>query len=64
MINQKDFLGKTIKSMDTSAVNEVKFQFTDGTEVALETLCALPSLGLYEIAQVGFDPIAGTQTGG
>lgn len=51
-INQKDFVGKTIASLDTRAVNEVVFHFTDGTTVALETECALPSLGLYGIAQV------------
>jgi hypothetical protein len=53
MINEKDFVGKTIERMNTTAVNEVKFYFTDGTEVALETVCELPSLGLYGITQVG-----------
>lgn len=52
MINQKDFLGKTIERMDTTAVNEVIFYFTDGTNIALETECVLPTLGLYGISQV------------
>lgn len=64
MINEKDFVGKTIKSMDTFAVNEVKFVFTDGTEAALETQCEIPSLGLYGITQVNYSPTDGTQTGG
>lgn len=51
-INHNDFVGKTIESMDTRAVNEVVFCFTDGTSAALETECVLPSLGLYGIAQV------------
>lgn len=58
-INHKDFVDKTIEKLDTRAVNEVVFYFTDGTKVALETEAALPSLGLYGIAQV-----EGTQTGG
>ena len=50
-INKKAFEGKTIKSMDTNAVNCVTFHFTDGTKATLEVQAVLPTLHLYGIAQ-------------
>ena len=36
-IQKKDFEGKTIKSIDCRAVNVLRFFFTDGTAIAIET---------------------------
>jgi hypothetical protein len=34
-IKQDDFVGKTITAVDNSAVNVLKFKFSDGTELQL-----------------------------
>lgn len=52
MLNIKSFVGKTIKSIDTKAVNCIIFTFTDGTSVGIEVEAVLPALGLYGIAQI------------
>jgi len=36
-IKAKDFVGKTIERMDCRAVNIIRFFFTDGTAIAIET---------------------------
>lgn len=55
MINHKDFVGKTVASVDDTAVNCVVFHFTDGTQAELETVACLPSLGLYGIQSARAD---------
>jgi len=37
-INKKNFVGKTIKSIDIGSLNVVMFYFTDGSSTALETI--------------------------
>lgn len=36
LINKRSFVGKTIKRMDTRAVNVIRFYFTDGTSAEIE----------------------------
>lgn len=36
-LDPKDFVGKTIKKVDFRAVNVIRFFFTDGTAIAIET---------------------------
>lgn len=36
-IDPKDFEGKTIKKLEADAVNIIRFHFTDGTAIAIET---------------------------
>ena len=35
-VDRKSFEGKTIKSIDATAVNVMRFEFTDGTSATLE----------------------------
>lgn len=34
-LNEKDIVGKTVKSFDNNSVNVVKLEFTDGTSLEL-----------------------------
>lgn len=43
------FRGKTISSVDASAINCVTFHFTDGTKQMIEVESAIASIGLYGI---------------
>lgn len=36
-IDPKDFEGKTVKKLEADAVNIIRFYFTDGTSIAIET---------------------------
>lgn len=36
-IDPKDFEGKTIQKLEADAVNIIRFYFTDGTSIAIET---------------------------
>lgn len=46
-VKKNKFLGKTIQRMDTTAVNEVIFYFTDGTSTSIEVEAMISSMGLY-----------------
>jgi hypothetical protein len=37
LIKNKDFAGKTVARVDAKAVNMIRFYFTDGTAIAIET---------------------------
>ena len=50
-IEVKDFIGKTIASVDASAVNVLHIVFTDGSQVSLEPGLLNASIGLYGIIQ-------------
>jgi hypothetical protein len=50
LINHKSFIGKTIVKVE-SAVNQVTFYFTDGTNVRLEIEAIFPSIGLHGIVE-------------
>ena len=45
-VDMKTFVGKTIKAVNTQAINCVTIVFTDGTEVCLEAENAGPPTGL------------------
>lgn len=45
----KELIGKTIDSIDTSAVNIVYIKFTDGTKFAFEPEPVIPHINLYGI---------------
>lgn len=46
----KDFVGKTIASVNTRAVNSWTFKFTDGTTTTVEVEAVVPTIGLYGMA--------------
>ena len=46
-VRSKMFVGKTIESVDCRAVNILRFYFTDGTAIALETDAV--GIGIYGI---------------
>lgn len=48
-VDKKDFVGKTIKSLNTSCVNALTFEFTDDTRISPEVEAVSP--GLYGILQ-------------
>lgn len=49
LIKKRSFVGKTIKSMDTRAVNVIRFYFTDGSEVEIEVESL--GYGIYGMVQ-------------
>jgi hypothetical protein len=36
-IRDSDFIGKTVSRIDSEAINYVRFYFTDGSSISLET---------------------------
>lgn len=49
---KRDFVGKTIKRIDTSACNIWRFLFTDGTAIAIEAECHSTGYGYLPVMQV------------
>jgi hypothetical protein len=55
-LNNKLFVGKTVKEVDSTAVNCCIFHFTDGTSVMIETEAVMPTLGLYGLSAEEYKP--------